>query len=233
MSEKEDALYLQNEFNNMKAANYFETANGVIYFEPQGTKIVFGGATNAGIIPEYEFDYDFTQSLDWNLQGMIEQVFEAEGYPEFNEAKILNIRSDKMLKRNEAEEDIELLEDAEFEEVEAPEEPAEEIEEVTGDSTTVNVEPGDKVVITLSAAESKLLNEVKAIKSGKFGKKNEAEDELMEEIENTLALEVPAVDGTVATIEIPEDADAEELEDVSLTVGEDVVADIMTLVGAE
>ena len=105
MSEKEDALYLQNEFNNMKAANYFETANGVIYFEPQGTKIVFGGATNAGIIPEYEFDYDFTQSLDWNLQGMIEQVFEAEGYPEFDEAKILlNTRSNKMLKRNEAEE---------------------------------------------------------------------------------------------------------------------------------
>lgn len=230
MSEKEDALYLQNEFNNMKAANYFETANGVIYFEPQGTKIVFGGATNAGIIPEYEFDYDFTQSLDWNLQGMIEQVFEAEGYPEFDEAKILNKRSNKMLKRNEAEEDIELLEDAELEVEEAPEENS---EEVSGDSTTVNVEPGDKVVITLSAAESKLLNEVKAIKSGKFGKKNEAEDELMEEIENTLALEVPAVDGTVATIEIPEDADAEELEDVSLTVGEDVVADIMTLVGAE
>lgn len=230
MSEKEDALYLQNEFNNMKAANYFETANGVIYFEPQGTKIVFGGATNAGIIPEYEFDYDFTQSLDWNLQGMIEQVFEAEGYPEFDEAKILNKRSNKMLKRNEAEEDIELLEDAELEVEEAPEENS---EEVTGDSTTVNVEPGDKVVITLSAAESKLLNEVKAIKAGKFGKKNEAEDELMAEIENTLALEVPAVDGTVATIEIPEDADAEELEDVSLTVGEDVVADIMTLVGAE
>lgn len=231
MSEKEDALYLQNEFNNMKAANYFETANGVIYFEPQGTKIVFGGATNAGIIPEYEFDYDFTQSLDWNLQGMIEQVFEAEGYPEFDESKILNKRSIKMLKRNEAE-DIELLEDAELEVEEAPEE-AENSEEVSGDSTTVNVEPGDKVVITLSAAESKLLNEVKAIKTGKFGKKNEAEDELMGEIENTLALEVPAVDGTVATIEIPEDADAEELEDVSLTVGEDVVADIMTLVGAE
>ena len=230
MSEKDDALYLQNEFNNMKAANYFETANGVIYFEPKGTKIVFGGATNAGIIPQYEFDYDFTQSLDWNLQGMIEQVFEAEGYPEFDEAKILNKRSIKMLKRNEAEEDIELLEDAELEVEEAPEENS---EEVSGDSTTVNVEPGDKVVITLSAAESKLLNEVKAIKSGKFGKKNEAEDELMDEIENTLALEVPAVDGTVATIEIPEDADAEELEDVSLTVGEDVVADIMTLVGAE
>lgn len=231
MSEKEDALYLQNEFNNMKAANYFETANGVIYFEPQGTKIVFGEATNAGIIPEYEFDYDFTRSLDWNLQGMIEQVFEAEGYPEFDESKILNKRSIKMFKRNEAEEDIELLEDSELEVEEAPEE--ENSEEVSGDSTTVNVEPGDKVVITLSAAESKLLNEVKAIKSGKFGKKNEAEDELMDEIENTLALEVPAVDGTVATIEIPEDADAEELEDVSLTVGEDVVADIMTLVGAE
>ena len=61
--------------------NCFETAGGVVYFEPQGEKLVFGGATNAGIIPQYEFEYDFDHSFDWNLQGMIEQIMEEEGYP--------------------------------------------------------------------------------------------------------------------------------------------------------
>jgi hypothetical protein len=65
----------------------FETANGVMYLEPQGDKIIIGGATNVGIIPQYEFEYDFSQSFDWNIQGMIEQVYEQEGYPdeEWNE----------------------------------------------------------------------------------------------------------------------------------------------------
>lgn len=59
-----------------------ETANGVMYLEPKDNKIIIGGATNAGVIPQYEFDYDFDQSFDWNIQGMIEQVLEKEGYPE-------------------------------------------------------------------------------------------------------------------------------------------------------
>ena len=60
----------------------FETANGVMYLEPKDNKIIIGGATNTGVIPQYEFEYDFSQSFDWNIQGMIEQVYEQEGYPE-------------------------------------------------------------------------------------------------------------------------------------------------------
>lgn len=61
--------------------NCFETAKGIVYVEPQGEQLVYGGMTNAGIIPEYKFDYDFDQSFDWNLQGHIEQIMEEEGYP--------------------------------------------------------------------------------------------------------------------------------------------------------
>lgn len=61
--------------------NCFETAKGVVYVEPQGEQLVYGGMTNGGIIPEYKFDYDFNHSFDWNLQGHIEQIMEEEGYP--------------------------------------------------------------------------------------------------------------------------------------------------------
>ena len=61
--------------------NCFETKQGVIYFEPKGEKLVFGDMTNAGIIPQYEFDYDFEHSFDFNMQGMVDQIMETEGYP--------------------------------------------------------------------------------------------------------------------------------------------------------
>ena len=67
-------------FKNGKM-NCFETAKGVVYLEPQGEQLVYGGMTNGGIIPEYKFDYDFNHSFDWNLQGHIEQIMEEEGYP--------------------------------------------------------------------------------------------------------------------------------------------------------
>lgn len=75
-----------------------ETANGVMYLEPKDNKIIIGGATNAGIIPQYEFEYDFSQSFDWNIQGMIEQVYEQEGYPdeEWNE----NHKARKSMKKS-------------------------------------------------------------------------------------------------------------------------------------
>ena len=75
-----------------------ETANGVMYLEPKGDKIIIGGATNAGVIPQYEFDYDFDQSFDWNIQGMIGQVLEKEGYPEdeYNE----NYKGRKSMKKS-------------------------------------------------------------------------------------------------------------------------------------
>ena len=60
----------------------FDTAEGIMYLEPKEDKIIIGGATNAGVIPKFEFEYDFSKSFDWNIQGMIEQVLEEVGYPE-------------------------------------------------------------------------------------------------------------------------------------------------------
>lgn len=60
----------------------FNTVDGPLYLEPKGgDKIIIGYATNAGIVPEFEFEYDFSQSFECNIQGMIEQVLEKVGYP--------------------------------------------------------------------------------------------------------------------------------------------------------
>lgn len=101
-----------------------------------------------------------------------------------------------------------------------------EITQVEGESTSIPVKPGDKVTVTLTKEEEEIINEVKQIKA----RKNETED-IVDVIDNTLSLQVPAVDGTVAIIEIPENADADELDDVTLGVSEEVIADIVTLVG--
>ena len=103
------------------------------------------------------------------------------------------------------------------------------VEEVQGDATSVPVEPGDKVVIKVTAEESKLLNEVRQIKAGEF--KAEETEDIVDIIDNTLALQVPAVDGAKVTVEVPADAEAEVLDDVTLAVPEDTLADIITLVG--
>ena len=104
-----------------------------------------------------------------------------------------------------------------------------ETQTIEGETTSIPVEPGDKIKITLSKEESAIIDEVKLIKSGNF-KKNETKD-IVDIIDNTLSLQVPAVDGAVATIEIPEDADVNVLDDVTMGVSEDVLADIVTLVG--
>lgn len=60
----------------------FDTVEGPMYLEPKGEdKIVIGYATNAGVVPKFEFEYDFSQSFEWNIQGMIEQVLEKVEYP--------------------------------------------------------------------------------------------------------------------------------------------------------
>lgn len=101
-----------------------------------------------------------------------------------------------------------------------------EITQVEGETTSIPVEAGDKITITLTKEEEEIINEVRQLKS----RKNETED-IVDVIDNTLSLQVPAVDGTVAMIEIPENADEEELDDVTLGVSEEVIADIVTLVG--
>ena len=62
--------------NRMPALEIDDT--NIIYFEPQGNQIVWGGITNAGLIPDYTFDYDYDLSFDSNIQYMTEQVIEQE-----------------------------------------------------------------------------------------------------------------------------------------------------------
>ena len=103
--------------------------------------------------------------------------------------------------------------------------------QIEGENTSIPVQPGDKVTITLTKEEKDLITEVKKIKAGEM-KANEEKEDIIDIIDNTLALQVPAIDGTVATIEIPEDADI-ATADIDLAVDSDTMADIVTLVGAE
>lgn len=103
---------------------------------------------------------------------------------------------------------------------------------VQGDATKVPVQPGDTVTVTLTAEESRILSNVKRIKEGKFKVKEEAED-IVDVIDDTLNLQVPAVDGAVVTVEIPADADTAALDDITIATDEETLADIITLVGEE
>lgn len=105
------------------------------------------------------------------------------------------------------------------------------VEQVEGETTEIPVQAGDQVEITLTAEESALINEVKSIKNGEF-KVAEADD-VVDTIDKTLALEVPAVDGAVVTVTVPADADSEVLPNLVANVPEQVVADIVTLVDAQ
>ena len=103
--------------------------------------------------------------------------------------------------------------------------------QIEGENTSIPAQPGDKVTITLTKEEKDLITEVKKIKAGEM-KANEEKEDIIDIIDNTLALQVPAIDGTVSTIEIPEDADI-ATADIDLAVDSDTMADIVTLVGAE
>lgn len=121
-----------------------------------------------------------------------------------------------------------------FEEIKVADKEAEAADkDATADDATktINVKPGDAVSITLTAEEESLIKEVKDIKAGNF-KVQETED-VLDVIDNTLALQVPAVDGAVVTVEIPADAEAEDLDDITLSLDDDVIADIVTLVNDE
>lgn len=66
----------------LKSLPIIETANGVFYMEPQVNKIVVGTIANIGLLPHYTYDYNFDTSLDRNLQGIVEDVLNKEGYLE-------------------------------------------------------------------------------------------------------------------------------------------------------
>lgn len=75
-------ITLQEKWRELKVLPIIETAEGEFYFEPSedGSKIIYGSMTNAGIIPEGEIEYDCHKSLDWHIQGLAEELLEKHGY---------------------------------------------------------------------------------------------------------------------------------------------------------
>lgn len=77
--------------NRMQAlrSNMISLSNGdykYIDYNPEENTLIAGGATNAGIIPEYLVNYDFDYSFDQNLQNLVDTVDEQEGYGEMQES---------------------------------------------------------------------------------------------------------------------------------------------------
>lgn len=56
-----------------------EEGYGVLYidYDPQTNELYAGGATNAGIIKEYSVDYDDSRSLDYNLEGLYDEILQS------------------------------------------------------------------------------------------------------------------------------------------------------------
>lgn len=82
---------LEEEFDPMKDArsNILEFPNGgdniVLNVEYKDGKLIAGSATNAGIIPEFEIEYDKDFNLDWNLNVLYDVI--VEEHPEYLEMK--------------------------------------------------------------------------------------------------------------------------------------------------
>ena len=82
---------LEEEFDPMKDArsNILEFPNGgdniVLNVEYKDGKLIAGSATNAGIIPEFEIEYDKDFDLDWNLNVLYNVI--VEEHPEYLEMK--------------------------------------------------------------------------------------------------------------------------------------------------
>lgn len=82
---------LEEEFDPMKDArsNILEFPNGgdniVLYVEYKDGKLIAGSATNAGIIPEFEIEYDKDFDLDWNLNVLYNVI--VEEHPEYLEMR--------------------------------------------------------------------------------------------------------------------------------------------------
>ena len=56
----------------------------VLYFQynKETNSIEVGTTTNAGLKVDHTFEYDNSQSLDYNIQGVVEELNEMEEYQE-------------------------------------------------------------------------------------------------------------------------------------------------------
>ena len=104
----EDNYDLEEEFDPMKDArsNILEFPNGgdsiVLNVEYKDGKLIAGSATNAGIIPEFEIEYDKDFDLDWNLNVLYNVI--VEEHPEYLEMKRMkeSIKTRKSVRVREA-----------------------------------------------------------------------------------------------------------------------------------
>ena len=81
-----------------------EEGYGVLYidYDPQTNELYAGGATNAGIIKEYSVDYDDSQSLDYNLEGLYDEILQSpptDDTMDENKKRIRKIVSEALRKR--------------------------------------------------------------------------------------------------------------------------------------
>ena len=69
--------------SEMQREPVIETEQGVIYLQPSedGKFIQYGTVTNTGMLVDGEVEYDFDFSLDWNIQNVVDEIFEKYGYP--------------------------------------------------------------------------------------------------------------------------------------------------------
>ena len=61
-----------------------ETKEGEIYFEydPKRNVLAYGGASNVGLLEDGHIDYDKSQSMQWNLEQLHDEIYEKYGYLE-------------------------------------------------------------------------------------------------------------------------------------------------------
>lgn len=61
-----------------------ETKEGEIYFEydPKRNVLAYGGASNTGLLEDGHIDYDKSQTMQWNLENLHDEIYEKYGYPE-------------------------------------------------------------------------------------------------------------------------------------------------------
>lgn len=105
---KEDKESDEEEFDPMKDArnNILEFPNGgdsiVLNVEYKDGKLIAGSATNAGIIPEFEIEYDKDFDLDWNLNVLYNVI--VEEHPEYLEMERMkeSIKTRKSVRVKEA-----------------------------------------------------------------------------------------------------------------------------------
>lgn len=87
---------IERQFKELRS-NMLEMPNGesvYLTYDADKNKIIAGGATNAGQIPENEFEYDHNMSLEQNLQEVSTQLEDMEEY-QLTDEQVMELAMDK------------------------------------------------------------------------------------------------------------------------------------------